>query len=277
MRPEEAGRILSPRDEKDVRRYPILRTNTGRGDVHRSLMTCGEPVAGMPACSRRVSARVRVGVTLRRVPHGNRSLLSVVRCCGCSATCPRGRTRHTRVVLRSVAPSSARGIFPLQAHVLLTQRARHAEVVAREVRARVPLDVEFLAHSFAPVAGVEGKELEPSRGRAERAGDECLRDTLQARERTRVHARVGAEASIVAARPVMWPFLHILALAPMTKHGQKVAEAHKPQSMPEGQQNPTSHALMPGRRMFVGWGLMCAMGPREARRPCEWSRMSALG
>ena len=209
----------------------------------------------------RGSARVRGGVPGRDgVPQGHRSLLSVVRWLRLQRHLPRGRTRHTRVVLRSVAPSSARGIFPASGSRAPDTTSTACRSSGREVRARVPVDVEFLAHSFAPVAGVEGKELEPSRGRAERAGDECLRDTLQARERTRVHARVGAEASIVAARARDVAVFNILALAPMTKHGQKVAEAHKPQSMPEGQQNPTSHALMPGRRMFVGWGLMCAMG-----------------
>ena len=151
----------------------------------------------------RVSAGVRVGVALRDgVSRGRRSrLLSVV---------PWLRLQgHLRPVavpdVPGVSPALLRHhlrveYLPLELHVLLAQRARHAEVVAREVRARVPVDVEFLAHSFAPVAGVEGKELEPRRGNAERAGDESLRDTLQAREATREDAQVAAEASIVAAR-----------------------------------------------------------------------------
>ena len=63
----------------------------------------------------------------------------------------------------------------------------------------------------------------------------------------------------------------------MTKHGQKVAEAHKPQSMPEGQQNPTSTPSCRDGGCSSGGGSCCAMQAREARRPCEWSRMSALG
>ena len=51
----------------------------------------------------------------------------------------------------------------------------------------------------------------------------------------------------------------------MTKHGQKVAEAHNAQSMPAGQQSPTLHAFVPGRRMFGWLGLICAMAFGEAR------------